>query len=120
MKYLPELIRILDRFREKHIETIDSGFRERKENKEFQLYDGIKTGVFHNDSEAADTLYQVQPSAPKYSTLKNRLKIRLLNSLFHLNWKRAGFSESAQAYYTCRKHSFMVHVLVALGARRVA
>ena len=120
MKYFPEIIRILDRFREKRIETIDHSFRDRKENKEFQLYDGIRNGLFHNDSEAADTLYELPPTAAKYSTLKNRLKVRLLNSLFHLNLKRAGFSDSAQAFYLARKNAFMIHILFALGARKAA
>src|ERR1700733_1916839 len=120
MKYFPEIIRILDRFREKRIETIDHSFRDRKESKEFQLYEGIRSGLFHNDSEAADTLYEVPPTAAKYSTLKNRLKIRLLNSLFHLNLKRAGFSDAAQAFYLARKQAFMVHILIALGGRRAA
>ncbi len=120
MRYFPEIIRILDRFRERRIETVDTKFREHKQSKEFQLYDGIRSGIFNNDSEAADALYDSLPTATKYSSLKNRLKVRLLNSLFHLNWKKAGFSESAQAYYLCRKRAFMVHILIALGARRVA
>jgi|GEM_PF-2539057 len=121
MKYFPELIRILDYFHEPRIETVDREFRGRKESKELQLYDGIGKGLFQNDIAAAGTLYpQARPDAPKYSALKNRLKVRMLNSLFHLNLKRAGFSDAAQAFYIAHRRQFMVNMLIGLGARNAA
>ena len=117
MRYFPEIIRILDRFREPRIETIDTGFRKRREDKSFQLYEGIKTGNFKNDAVAAAALYDGEEADTRYSSLKNRLKGRMLNSLFHLNLRRAGYSEHAQAVYTCRKKSYYAHILIALGAR---
>ena len=78
------------------------------------------TGEFSNDSIAADSIYKTQSTDPRYTTLKGNLKRRLLNSLFHLNLKRVGFSESAQAGYYLKKRSFIVHTLVTLGARAPA
>jgi hypothetical protein len=118
VRYFPELIRILDRFREPRIETLDNDFHQRKEAKDYRLYHGIKTGTFEADPLAIHTLYGKAPVTTQYSSLKNRLKKRLLNSLFHLNMRRAGFSEWAQAFYVVHKRTFIVHVLLALGARR--
>ncbi|MDP4200724.1 MAG: hypothetical protein Q8922_09440 [Bacteroidota bacterium] len=120
MRYFPEIIRVLDRFREKRVETLDGAFRRRTDDKAFLLYDGIRTGIFGNDSVAAGSLYQTRPNDPRYTTLKARLKIRLLNSLFHLNLRKAGFSESAQAEYSAKKRAFLIHTLVRLGARKAA
>ncbi|HET6400777.1 MAG TPA: hypothetical protein VFH95_05190 [Candidatus Kapabacteria bacterium] len=121
MKYFPELVRILELFHEPRIETVDREFRARKKSREFQLYDGIGKGLFPNDTAAAGTLYEhARPDAPKYSSLKNRLKVRMLNSLFHLNLKRAGFSDAAQAFYIAHRRQFMVNMLTALGASQAA
>ncbi|MFI5202060.1 MAG: hypothetical protein ACHQNE_06710, partial [Candidatus Kapaibacterium sp.] len=103
------------------IETVDREFRARKKSREFQLYDGIGKGLFPNDTSAAGTLYEhARPDAPKYSSLKNRLKVRMLNSLFHLNLKRAGFSDAAQAFYIAHRRQFMVNMLIGLGADQAA
>lgn len=120
MRYFPEIIRVLDRFREKRVETLDGAFRRRTEDKGFLLYDGIRSGAFGSDSVAADALYHTRANDTRYTALKARLKNRLLNSLFHLNLRRVGFSESAQAGYTLKKRAFLVHTLVTLGARRAA
>jgi hypothetical protein len=120
VKYLPEIIRVLDRFREPRVETLDATFRKKTREKTYLLYKGIRTGDFASDSAAADAIYKTQSTDPRYTTLKGNLKRRLLNSLFHLNLKRVGFSESAQAGYYLKKRSFIVHTLVTLGARSAA
>ncbi len=120
MKYFPEIIRILENFRERRTETVDTDFRGQTDNKEFLLYDGIRSGIFPNDSEAAEALYESPLTDTRYSSTKNRLKVRILNSLFHLNLRRAGFSESAQAFYLTHRNIFIVDVLMGLGAFSVA
>lgn len=120
MKYLPEIIRVLDRFREPRVETLDASFRSRIREKSYLLYDGIRSGTFANDSIAADVIYKTASTDPRYTTLKGNLKRRLLNSLFHLNLRRAGFSEAGQAAYFVKKRAFLVHTLVTLGARSAA
>ena len=119
MKYFPEIIRILERFRERRTETVDTDFRNQSKNKEFLLYDGIRRGIFPNDSEASDALYEALPTDTRYSSTKNRLKVRMLNSLFHLNLRRAGFSESAQAFYLTHRGVLVAQLLIALGADKV-
>ncbi|HEY3875195.1 MAG TPA: hypothetical protein VGM92_06940 [Candidatus Kapabacteria bacterium] len=120
MKYFAEIIRILERFRERRTETVDTDFRSQADNKEFLLYDGIRKGTFPNDFEAADALYQMPPTDTRYSSMKNRLKVRMLNSIYHLNLKRAGFSEAAQAGYTAHKGAMTVQVFLVLGAPRIS
>src|SRR5579871_5208096 len=119
MKYFAEIIRILERFRERRTETVDTDFRSQTDNREFLLYDGIRSGSLPNDFEAADTLYQAPPTDTRYSSMKNRLKVRMLNSVYHLNLRRAGFSEAAQALYAAHKGVMTVQVFFMLGAHRV-
>jgi len=117
MKNFAELVRILDRFRGGRIETIDTSFRRHKEEKAFQLFAGIRTGTFKNDFEAAQNLYNAKPTDTRYSSLKNRLKSRMLNSLFHLDLKQANYSKSAQMFYACQKWRFFAQILLRLDAR---
>lgn len=120
MTYFPEIIRILDRFREPRIETLDGEFRTSTTDKSFQLYDGIRSGRYPTDHVAAGSLYNSDPTDAKYNTLKSRLKWRLLNTLFHLNLRRAGFSEYATALYKVYRRAFLAHTLLILGARTTA
>jgi hypothetical protein len=111
------MVRILDRFRGRRIETIDTGFRRHKEEKAFQLFAGIRSGSFKNDFDAAQTLYNAKPTDTRYSSLKTRLKMRMLNSLFHLDLKHANYSKSAQMFYACQKWRFFAQILLHLDAR---
>lgn len=120
MKYFAEIIRILDRFRERRTETVDTDFRSQSDNKEFLFYDGIRSGAFPNDFEASDALYQSPPTDSRYSSMKNRLKVRMLNSIYHLNLRRAGYSEAAQAGYAAHKGAMTVQVFLVLGAHKVS
>jgi len=120
VRYFPELIRILDRFREPRIETLDTDFHLRRDDKAFQLYYGIREGTYTTDPAAIHSLYGNGQVTTQYSSLKHRLKGRLLNSFFHLNLRRAGFSKSAHAIYITRKRAFLVYVMMILGARRAA
>ncbi len=120
MKYFPEIIRILENFRERRTDTVDTDFRAQTQNKEFLLYDGIRSSKFPNDFEAAEELYEVAPTDTRYSSMKNRLKVRMLNSLFHLNLRRAGYSEAAQALYAANRSVLIVQIMTMLGARRAA
>lgn len=120
MTYFPEIIRILDRFREPRIETLDGEFRTSVTDRSFQLYEGIRTGKFPSDQSASSVLYDAPPTDQRYATLKSRLKWRLLNTLFHLNLKRAGFSEYANALYKVYRRGFLAHSLLILGARITA
>lgn len=67
-----------------------------------------------------DELYEVPPTDTRYSSMKSRLKVRMLNSLFHLNLRRAGFSRAGQAFYAAHRGALVVSVLIFLGARRAA
>ncbi len=118
MKHFPEIIRILERFRERRTDTVDTDFRAQTKNKEFLLYEGIRSGKFSNDVQAADMLYEVPPTDTRYSSMKNRLKVRMLNSMFHLNMRRAGFSEAGQAFYASHRYALIVQIMTALGSRR--
>jgi hypothetical protein len=77
----------------------------------------MRSGRYLSDAAAAQDLYASAPSDTRYSTLKSRLKSRLINSLFQLNLRQAGFSEYADATYHCQRRAFLAQTLLSMGAR---
>jgi hypothetical protein len=120
MKYLSEVTRIVTTFREPTVEIIDENSALSSEDSISKLYAGLKNGLITTDQKAAEVVYGKPVIDTKYSTLKNRLKRRLLNSLFFLNIKPPTFSEYASALYQSNKYLFLVKTLVALGGRNTA
>jgi hypothetical protein len=120
MKYLSEVTRIVTTFREPTVEIIDENSALSSEDSISKLYAGLKNGLITTDQKAAEVVYGKPVIDTKYSTLKNRLKRRLLNSLFFLNIKPPTFSEYASAVYQSNKNLFLVKTLVSLGGRNTA
>jgi hypothetical protein len=120
MKYLSEITRIVTNFREPNIEIIDETEALTKEDGVSKLYAGLKNGSIATDQKAAEVIYGKPIIDTKYTSLKNRLKRRLLNTLFFLNIKPPAFSEFATALYQSNKYVFIIKTLAALGGRNTA
>lgn len=120
MKYLSEVTRIVTTFREPTIEIIDENDALTSTDNVSKLYAGLKNGLITTDQKAAELIYGKPITDTKYTSLKNRLKKRLLNSLFFLEIKPPTFSEFASAIYQSNKNLFLVKTLVSLGGRNTA
>jgi hypothetical protein len=120
MKYLSEVTRIVTTFREPNVEIIDENLALGSSDSVSKLYTGLKNGSITTDQKAAEVVYGKPIIDTKYTSLKNRLKKRLLNSLFFLNIKPPFFSEYASAVYQSNKYVFIIKTLAALGGRNTA
>ena len=120
MKYLSEVTRIVTNFRDPVVEIIDENTALNSNDAVSKLYAGLKNGSIDSDQKAAEVVYGKSAIDTKYTSLKNRLKRRLLNSLFFLNIKPPAFSEYASAVYQSNKHLFIIKTLSSLGARNTA
>ena len=120
MKYLREIAQIVTRLKEKKIEIIDDEVDSSSSDNISKFYYGIKSGAINSDLKAAEVIYGKPFLDTKYTTLKNRLKKKLLNSLFFLNVKYPDYSQYAVALYQSNKNLFLVKTLSNLGARNTA
>jgi tetratricopeptide (TPR) repeat protein len=120
MKYLSEVTRIVTNFREPMVEIIDENSALASNDAISKLYSGLKNGSIDSDQKAAEVIYGKPIVDTKYTTLKNRLKRRLLNSLFFLNIRPPTFSEYASALYQSNKSVFIMKTLASLGGRNTA
>ncbi|MEI8135306.1 MAG: hypothetical protein WCH46_09600 [bacterium] len=120
MKYLSEITRIVTNFQEQKPEIIEQDDVREGDNAISKLFNGLRNGSITTDQKAAEVIYGKAITDTKFTSLKNRLKRRLLNSLFFLNIRPPTFSEYAAAYYQSNKNLFLVKTLSALGARNTA
>ncbi len=82
-----------------------------------KLYLGLKEGKITSDLNAAEYIYGKPVIDSKYTTLKNRLKVKLNNLLFFLDIHEPNFSEFAVARYQNAKSLFWLITLLGFGAR---
>jgi hypothetical protein len=120
MDALSELIKLVTKKRVKKVELFDENSRNKSSNY-FKLFDGIHTRRYQSDNDAAQDIYQCDPSEKKYLILKTRLKQKLLNTLFFLDFED---DENVPAYknalYECNKTLYCAKVLLMNGSKRIA
>jgi hypothetical protein len=120
MKQLKELIQIVTRHRQSKPDFIDEEFLSSTDEHITKLYHDIRQGKIETDQSAAQEIYGSSLIDTKYTTLKSRLKSKLLNTLFFLNISRQDYSENTVAYYKVSKMIFWMRILRKLGANKSA
>ncbi|MBA3647546.1 MAG: hypothetical protein H0W62_03180 [Chitinophagales bacterium] len=120
MKVFKEMVTLVTKQRLGKVDLIDEKITEDNNNLYHKLFQGIYDGTFSSDEEAARSIYQTSPGDKKYLMLKSRLKERLINSLFFLNYRKTTVSPYQQAVYTCNRNYFSAKILLTHGARTSA
>ncbi|RYD75167.1 MAG: hypothetical protein EOP53_16945 [Sphingobacteriales bacterium] len=91
MKSLQELATFVSQQRLDVISTFPVYSKKEKNSKFKRFVEGIISGEFNTDEEAAENLYKTGTDAVKYRVLKTRLRERLHNNiLFFYSGKRSG------------------------------
>lgn len=122
MEELKELVRVISKHKVKQIEVIgNSSVNGDKDSKFQSLYSLVHDGEVNTDQDALDLLYGDSPkSQQSYTKLKNRLKTRLLNTLFLIDVNQPQFTDIQQAFFTCNKNWMATRMLLSRGARKSA
>ncbi len=120
MKQLIEMCSIITPNRIKDLELFDRNLLSKKGDKLNRLYTGIAKGQFKNDEDAAKSLYQTGPLDGKYIKLKSKLKRRLVNNCFFLDFNTPAFSSFHQAKLACHKNLALCNILTVYAARESA
>jgi len=90
-----------------------------RDSKMEQLCEAIAAGQIITDEEAALLLYGSKTAGTKYLNLKERLKERLINSVFLLEFKSTGFSTRHKAYFECNRKWAAIMVLLTRNAKLI-
>lgn len=118
MKYLIEISKIVTKKKVRKIEIFDDHSLKQKNSKFNEFYELLMTGNLQNDQEAANQLYNNNPTDDKYRQLKSRFKKRLLNTLFFLDVNQSATSNYNRAYYSCHKDWTLIKILLSNKAQQ--
>ncbi len=119
MDSLRELISLITPKRIKKVELFDENNRNKTSNY-YRLFDGIHSKKYTTDQDAAQDIYDCLPSEKKYLILKTRLRQKLLNTLFFLDYDGEKSSEYQKVLYDCNKQVYAIKVLLMANSRRLA
>lgn len=119
MEKLKELVSIVNRIKTQRIEVITKG-RAQKGEKLRILYDGIAKGKFDTDQEAAIFIYGPDYNPTNYTTLKNNLTNRLLNSLFFINLSEDKYSSFQKTFIDVEKSRAIIKLLTGRSSRKTS
>lgn len=84
------------------------------------LYFKLASREFQSDEEAAQYYFGASPEDQAYRKLKNQLKKRLINAVFFIDVKQAGYSDWDRAYISCCKEWAATKILFNRGASKAA
>lgn len=118
MNSLKEITQVIARLKLEKIEIIDEEPKQDDQDNVSKLYFGIKSNSLTTDQQAAQYIYGSSFTDTRFTTLKNRLKNRLLNTLFFLEISPPNQSEFAEAMYKTYRYVFWAKTLLLLGARQ--
>jgi len=91
-----------------------------KPGKELTYLKGIIEGTFENDEQAAEAIYATQPNDYRYVMLKARLKRRLMNNLFFVDFEKVGSHPANAPEQECLKLYHFAKVLRKKGCLELA
>lgn len=119
MDKIKELVGIVNRIKSQRIEVIGNG-KSRRGQLIKALYDGIATGKYVTDEQAAADLYGKNYSFTNYTTLKNRLQNQLLNSIFFINLSEHNLTTYQQVHFETQKTRSIIQILLGRGSRKTS
>lgn len=82
-----------------------------------QFFEALLQNEVKTDAEAIVLLYGSEKETAKYTSLKNKLKERIIDSVFLLDFSEAGYSNRQQAYFECNKKWAAAMVLLSKNAK---
>ena len=90
-----------------------------RDSKLEQLCEGIHTGQISTETDAAELIYRGQAVGTKLYNLKERLKERLVNVAFLLEFQAPSFTNRQKAYFESNKKWSAANVFMSKGAHLV-
>lgn len=119
MEELKSLVNVVSKNKVKQIEVI--GNSSNNNNQIQNLYEKITDGSIQTDEDIIAYFFSKNEHGIFYSgRLKNKLRERLLNTLFFIDINQPGLNEYTKAYYTCYKQAAAVKILIGKYARGAA
>lgn len=99
---------------------VNQNFRKKQKSKDNILYNGLVNNEFSGESEVANKLFKTDPGNRNFRNTKARLKQKLLNNLFFLDYHKSSYTAYQRAYYECLNEIHQIKILLQEGANCIA
>ncbi|WP_017731078.1 hypothetical protein [Nafulsella turpanensis] len=120
MEDLLKLIDITKKRGQRSIQLVNQNFRKKEISKDNLLYEGIINGKFDSDSQAAKIMFKSKPGNRNYRNAKGKLKQKLLNHLYFLDYDKSSYTLFEKCEYECLHSLHQCKILIREGANDVA
>lgn len=120
MKDLRRLVKIIRKKGQRSIQLVNINFRKKETSKDNLLYEGITGNHFRNDEDAAQTIFQTDPGNRNYRNAKGKLKNKLLNHLYFLDYDKEIYTQYEKSEYSCLHSLHQCKILINQNASDIA
>ncbi len=120
MNELQHLIHIIRKKGQRSLQLVNYNFRKKETSKDNLLYQGIVKEFFRTDEEAARAIFRTDAGNRNYRNAKSKLRSKLLNHLFFLDYEKQSYTLYDQARYDSDKLLLQCKILVREGAIDIA
>ncbi len=120
---MDEIFKLIDINKKKgqrSIQLINQNFRKKEASKDNILYDAIIGGKYKSDEEAAKDMFGADPGNRNYRNTKGKLKQRLLNHLYFLDYEKNGYTNYDKVEYETFHTLHQCHILFKENAPDIA
>lgn len=119
MDELKALISVISKNKVKQIDVLGNSHSE--DTQVQKLYEQIVAGEIETQEDIEELFFNGNTNSSQYAKrLEQKLKNRLLNTIFFIDINQKGFNAYNKAYYSCYKEMNAVKILIGRFARKAA
>ena len=120
MDDLRHLIKIIKKKSQRSLQLVNFNFRKKETSKDNLLYKGIVNDSFLSDEEAAHAIFKADSGNRNYRNAKGKLRAKLLNHLFFLDYEKRSYTLFERVRYDSEKTLLQCRILINEGASEIA
>ncbi len=120
MNEIKKLVRIVTNRVRKNVSLVDVVNHDDDPNKEQLLFNNIQNGLYQTDDEAAEGMYGTNGADQRYRMLKSRLRYKLYNLLFFVDFNDSKGNIGFPYEQECHSYIFRAKVLFKEGEYELA
>jgi hypothetical protein len=120
MEELLQLIHIIKNKGQRSLQLVNQNFRKKEKSKDNILYNGLVNHEFIDEVEAAKKLFKTDPGNRNFRNTKAKLKQKLLNNLFFLDYHKSEYTAFQKTYYESLSQLHQIKILIMEGANCIA
>ena len=120
MEELLQLVSIVKNKGQRSLQLVNQNFRKREKSKDNVLYNGLIKNDFNSEIEAARVLFNTNPGNRNFRNTKAKLKQKLLNNLFFLDYHKSEYTSYQKTLYSCLNQMHQIKILIMEGANCIA